>query len=465
MSKSKSKMKTHTWGKQLVAKVICPNCWHSFSPEESLYISKHPDLVGDPIAGENEYQRFEAMRFNVRGEALDPLGFATTDVACPRCHLQVPEAMLEVAPLFVSIIGAPASGKSYFLTSMTWELRRLIPQMALSFSDADPVRNSPIHEYEQALFMNPRPNDPTEIRKTQSDDPRLYRTTMIEGAAVRFPVPLQFLLWPTPEHSKYAAARQVGRLIVLYDNAGEDFLPGAEDGASPVVQHLAKSQILLSFFDPTQDPGFRAECGSDDPQLSGELRPGQQAPAIMHRQETLLRETAVRIRRYLGIAQDERIKKPLIVIIPKFDIIAKMAGISLDKEPYTESKEARPGLMDLGRVERVSNKLRELFRRLCPEYVATAEGLSMAVRYIPVSALGRSPELVQRSGQSFYGIRPADIQPKWATVPLMYCLCKWAPGTITRATMKVPVDPAVWSEPSAEQLRQNKQTFDHDKNR
>ncbi|MBT3202306.1 MAG: hypothetical protein HN350_20595 [Phycisphaerales bacterium] len=445
---SKSKIKMHTWGKQLVAKVICPNCWHSFPPEECLYISKHPDLVGDPVAGANEYQRFEAMRFNVQGEALDAMGFATTDVACPRCHLQVPESMLEVAPLFVSIIGAPASGKSYFLTSMTWELRRLIPKMALSFSDADPMRNSPIHEYEQSLFMNPQPNQPTEIRKTQSDDPRLYRTTMIEGAAIRFPVPLQFLLWPTPEHSKYAAARQVGRLVVMYDNAGEDFLPGAEDGSSPVVQHLAKSQILFSFFDPTQDPGFRAECGSVDPQLSGELRPGQEAPAIMHRQETLLRETSVRIRRYLGMAQDERLKKPLIVIIPKFDIIAKMAGISLDTEPYTESKEGRPALMDIGHVEQVSNKLRELFQRLCPEYVASAESLSMAVRYVPVSALGGSPELVHRDEQSFYGVRPADIKPKWVTVPLMYSLCKWAPGTITRATMKVPTAQPINPDPN-----------------
>jgi hypothetical protein len=442
-----NKIMMHTWGKQLVEKVICPNCWHTFPPEESLYISKHPDLMGDPIAGENEYKRFEAMRFNVWGEALDERGFTSTDVACPRCHLQVPESMLEVAPLFISIIGAPASGKSYFLASMTWELRRLLPQMALSFSDADPMRNSPIHEYEQSLFMNPRPDDPTDIRKTQSDDPRLYRTTMIEGAAIRFPVPLQFLLWPTPEHAKYATARQIGRLVVLYDNAGEDFLPGAEDVATPVVQHLAKSQILFSFFDPTQDPGFRAECGSSDPQLSGELRPGQQTPAIMHRQETLLRETTVRIRRYLRMAQDERLKKPLIVIVPKFDIIAKMAGISLDTEPYTESKEDRPALMDTRKVEQVSDKLRELFRRLCPEYVASAESLSMAVRYVPVSALGGSPELVQRGEQSFYGVRPADIKPKWVTVPLMYSLCKWAPGTITR-TMKVAVDQSMRSNPN-----------------
>ncbi len=35
--------------------------------------------------------------------------------------------MLEMEPLFVSILGAPASGKSYFLTAMTWQLRRTLP--------------------------------------------------------------------------------------------------------------------------------------------------------------------------------------------------------------------------------------------------------------------------------------------------------------------------------------------------
>ena len=68
-----------SWGKKLVSKVVCPNCWHSFPPEGSCFIAKHPDLVGDPVAGENEYLRFEPTRFNVKGEALDPRGFATND--------------------------------------------------------------------------------------------------------------------------------------------------------------------------------------------------------------------------------------------------------------------------------------------------------------------------------------------------------------------------------------------------
>jgi len=386
--------------------------------------------VGDPIAGQNEFLRFAPMRFNVKGEALDDRGFATTDIACPRCHLQISDAMLEVKPLFISTVGSPASGKSYFLTTMAWKLRQVLPQVAMSFSDADPVGNAPIHEYEQTLFMNPKPDEPTEIRKTQTDDPRLYRSAILEGVPVRFPVPLQFSLWPTPDHARFAIARDVGRLIVMYDNAGEDFLPGAEDGSSPVVQHLAHSDILLMFFDPTQDPRFRDRCNSNDPQLGGQMRPGQAGPQVMLRQETMLREVSVRLRRYLGMSQDERIKKPLVIVVPKFDVWSDMTDISLDTEPYTEAKDGRPALMDLARVDRTSNALHNLFRRLCPEFVAAADSLSIAVRYIPVSALGGSPELIERNDHSFYGIRPRNIRPKWVTVPLLYCLCKWTSGTI-----------------------------------
>ena len=54
--------------------------------------------------------------------------------------MSVPRALLEMKPVFLSILGAPASGKSYFLASMTWRLRQLLPrQFALNFGDADPV--------------------------------------------------------------------------------------------------------------------------------------------------------------------------------------------------------------------------------------------------------------------------------------------------------------------------------------
>ncbi len=63
-------------------------------------------------------------------------------LACPKCHLPIPRAMLEMESLFISILGAPASGKSYFLTAMTWQLRQILPlNFKIAFTDADPESN------------------------------------------------------------------------------------------------------------------------------------------------------------------------------------------------------------------------------------------------------------------------------------------------------------------------------------
>jgi len=413
-----------SWGKRLLRKVTCPNCWHAFAPEDVLFVAKHPDLLDDPVLGANDSQRFSPVRFNAKGEAIDPRGVPTTALACPRCHMTVSEALLEVPPMFISIIGSPASGKSYFLTAMTWQLRNLLPKMGRAYSDADPIANSPIHEYEQTLFLNPQPDKPTEIRKTQQHDSRLHKTAIVDGVPIRFPLPLQFLLWPTSDCPNYAQAHIVGRVVVLYDNAGEDFLPSIDEGASAVVQHLARSSILLMLFDPTQEPRLKGLFRNDDPQLIYGLRPDA-GPAVVVRQETLLKEAAVRMRRYLGISQTARLQKPLIVIVSKSDIFKDVAGVSMAEEPYTDPSAKTPVRLKIADVETTSRRVRNILREHCPEFVATAESTSEFVRYIPVSSFGRSPELVRHGDQKFYGIRPQDIRPQWVTVPLVYCFCRW----------------------------------------
>lgn len=108
----------------LQARVTCPHCWHHFPPEETLWISQHPDLLGDARLGGDHQRRFLPARFTVEGDAIDAKGFPCQSLACPNCHLSVPRALLELQPLFASILGAPASGKSYFLAAMTWQLRQ-----------------------------------------------------------------------------------------------------------------------------------------------------------------------------------------------------------------------------------------------------------------------------------------------------------------------------------------------------
>ena len=110
----------------------------AFAPDQVLFIAEHDALLGDPLLGAEQMQRFPPGRFTSEGEALDAKGLRCCRMACPKCHLAIPSGLLELEPLFLSILGAPSSGKSYFLTAMTWELRRTLPvNFAIDFADAD----------------------------------------------------------------------------------------------------------------------------------------------------------------------------------------------------------------------------------------------------------------------------------------------------------------------------------------
>jgi len=114
--------------------------------------------MGDIVLGPDAASRFLPTRFTIGGDALDARGVNTQILACPHCHLVVPRAWIEVDPLFVSIVGVPSSGKSYFLTTMTWELRRLLPsQFAVTFSDADASTNRILNGYEELRVRSANP--------------------------------------------------------------------------------------------------------------------------------------------------------------------------------------------------------------------------------------------------------------------------------------------------------------------
>jgi hypothetical protein len=429
------RLRSIRYGRPLVKKITCPNCWHQFVPESVLFIAKHPELNRDPVAGAGEYLRFAPERFTVEGEALDARGLPSSDLACPRCHLRLPQAALEVPPVFISVVGSPASGKSYFLTSMTWELRRRLPRFGLAFQDADPVANSVVRESEMRLFRNANPEELTEIPKTQQDDPRLHKTVHLNGVDIRHPIPFQFFLTPTPKHPHHAEVGRIGRTVVLYDNAGEDCLPREDAVESAATRHLARSNIVFLVYDPTQDPEFRARCPSDDPQLSGALRPDAERESLPYTQGTIANELAVRIRRWHHMPLDKRLKKPLIVIVAKFDIWGDMAGVSIEEEPMVAGDNGSPARLDLGRIERTSDALREFLETLCPDFVAIADGISEFVRFIPVTSLGHSPVIVKKDGATpFYGIRPRDMRPRWVTIPFLYCLSRWGPRGIVQFT-------------------------------
>lgn len=67
----------------------CPVCWVKFDRGNLMNIGVHASLRGDPVLGEEHMQRFLASRFNDRGQAIDAMGVAAPENACPHCRLPV----------------------------------------------------------------------------------------------------------------------------------------------------------------------------------------------------------------------------------------------------------------------------------------------------------------------------------------------------------------------------------------
>lgn len=409
----------------LQARVTCPHCWHGFSPEETLWVSRHPELVGDLRLGAEQQQRFLPTRFSIEGDALDAEGFTCNSIACPKCHLNLPRAMLEMPPLFCSILGAPGSGKSYFLAAMTWALRQKLPQhFRLSLADVEPTAHINLNAYEETLFLNGRPDELVALPKTDLQGDHLYDTVLYGEQHVIYPRPFVFALRPLSGHPLEKRGDLVSRALCLYDNAGEHFLPGSDKVGTPVTQHLASSRFLFFLFDPTQDPRFRDEAlgRSADPQMSTATK--------TFRQETILLEAADRVRRYAGVAQTGKHQKPLIVVVTKFDAWCSLIGQEPQSPqlPSPYGNTATGPALDLAKIEDVSRAVRLVLNEFSREFVAAAESFAEHVIYVPVSALGRGPEIDPRTGALC--VRPREIQSLWVEMPLMYALGRWSGGLI-----------------------------------
>lgn len=392
--------------------IICPHCWHRFDVDEFLFIARHQSLIGDSVLGADAAQRFLPSRFTPEGNALDSAGMSCPDMACPRCHLRIPQAASEMPPLFLSIVGATASGKSYFLTSMTWDLRNTLSRnFAISFTDTDAVNNQILNDFEETIFLSAEAEELVALRKTELQG-ELYNQVLLDNMLINLPKPFMFTVTPAEHHPRYEQVRDsMSRTLVLYDNAGEHFEPGMDSVDNPTTQHLLHSDTIFFLFDPTKDVRFRKRLhGSSDPQMAARAR--------IQRQEIILTEMINRIKKYSGMRSGRKTAKTMIVLVSKFDVWKQLLDFELPAEPWKWEPEYNTNALDVDLIKNVSFAVRHLLDQVCPEVVTTAESFAGEVLYLPNSALGHSPEINDASGM--VGIRPVDVDPFWVSVPMLY---------------------------------------------
>ncbi|MBQ4081576.1 MAG: hypothetical protein II596_12940 [Thermoguttaceae bacterium] len=419
--------------RRLLKTVVCPHCWTSFPPEDVLWIAESPALVGDMKLGETEHERFLPTEFDLRGFALDANGYSCREFACPHCHLHIPAASLEASTIFMSIVGAPSSGKSYYLASSTWRLRKILPKkFKVDFTDAEPEMNRRLQEYESLQFLSEEDRI-VRIDKTEEQGD-LYNSVQYDDQTVVYPQPFIFLASPARDHPNRSKASSLSKTVCLYDNAGESYLPtrDSDSSSSPVTRHLGRCGCLFFLFDPTQDARFRAACRvvSNDPQLDEGDRNDEFRRSPI-RQEAVFSEMTRRIRATRGMYMNDRFKEPLVVVVTKLDVWQNLLPSNeFRKDPVSTAyyEGTVYSYLRVDRVKAVSERLRSLLMKRTPDFVSSAESFAEEVIYIPVSATGVSPEIDPTTGRS--GFRVKNINPIWVDVPMLYALSRLTNGVV-----------------------------------
>ncbi|MFM8934071.1 MAG: hypothetical protein ACKOS8_19575, partial [Gemmataceae bacterium] len=204
----------------------------------------------------------------------------------------------------------------------------------------------------------------------------------------------------------------------------------------------------LFVFDPLQDRRFLQEVE----QVRGPLPPPRQVTG----QYEVLAEAARRVHQLRS--GDRSAWPPLLILVSKWDAWHQLLpGVDM-AEPLRQGSRAPVAGLDMERIESASDQLRALLLRLCPNLVQTAEAIGHEVRYLPVSALGKTPEtrpgILRPSatggdpGMTVEFIRPRDIHPAWVTVPFLYGLARFVSKLIPKAERREPRDKG----PAAEKL-------------
>jgi hypothetical protein len=389
----------------------CPVCWFRFDRGDVMNIAVHADLRGDPILGEEHMLRYYATRFNDRHQALDAMGLSSPECACPHCRRRLPPGFLDQPHHIFSIVGAPSSGKSYYLSVLVKLMQStLFKNFSATFRDAAPDDNAVLNDMRNHLFSASKPED-AYLAKTELEG-ALYETLPRQGRLVKLPKPFVFLI-------SSRKAPDDGFSIVFYDNAGEHFEPGSNTADSPGAQHISVASGIFFLFDPLYNPDFKARIKSkEDPQLRQQRN---------DQQDVILSESEVRIKQILGLTTTERVATPMAVIVGKSDAWIDLLG----PEPLLPLFGKREGetIVLTSNIDKNSDRIRDLLLDVCPAIIANAEEISSNVRFFASSPLGHPPvEFVDSSGATRIGPDPKKLDPQRVEDATLWVLTQISPS-------------------------------------
>ncbi len=393
--------------------VKCPHCWGTFfSKSQSLFISSTGGFVSPEHVADWD-------------APSDPSGRPLqAERACPHCKIKVSTRLLETNSLFISIVGTPSSGKTYFLASMYYKAKEQLASVFRQGISFPGVSGELVSRYFEKLTGNGMDDELVDLPKTQEGGFELY--TEITSGSIKLQYPKPFTMRITDPVRKDPLA------IVTYDNAGESYLKASNlDATTKSIDHLEHCNLIIVVIDPVQMPKLAAELvsrGVGDPQLSA--RTGQSQDQVLN--SVLDRTVGLR-----GSSESNLLDTPVCVVMQKWDML-DAAGIVpsfertdpatgkqttlLDDSPLNVHPDTGETYVDDEEMRAISLLVRETISNYEPNIVNTLTSSFKTVRYFACSALGSSPEVNPKNGK--LGFRPKNIRPFRITDPLLWFLAK-----------------------------------------
>lgn len=401
--------------KPVQSRITCPNCWHSLGLGDVLRISTDPGLVGDHVLGTKAARRFIPTHFDNEGNALDECGKPCHGLACPRCHLEISRAVIELKSVPIAICGASSAEQFRFIASMTLQLREVMPShFHLNFADPEWQANQPLNESVDQLFLQTQ--DASEFAVRSGIDDRQLVNLNFGDYDVQLRRPFQFIIQATGIVASSSGSRS--RILSLYPIEGEYFRPsGMRPDLETEITSLARAAAVIFLFNPSQHPRIRIALGS-----TGAGRPPLHVSEPL-RQDVMLMGIARRIREFRGLATHQRAPEPCVVVLTNFDSWKSLLGWGRLKPDWILNS------LNVEFLQHVSRQLREFLLQYAPEIVTTAEATFSDVMYVPTSDGGDSSALTS-----------GDIKPMWAEVPLLYALHRIAPELIPASMQHAPAE-------------------------
>ncbi|HLO42409.1 MAG TPA: hypothetical protein VK176_15410 [Phycisphaerales bacterium] len=417
-----------------IRSIICPYCCHPFRSSDALAISRNSTLGRDRVVLDDQDRniRFLPSRFAENGNPLDPAGSECHEYACPECHLGLSRNNLVAEPNYFSLVGAPQSGKSFFLTASTWRLQTILLHLRCSLLDASPRENTLLREYARRLFESDDRTAPIEpLSPTDWRNPPNSVQVRIRNRTLRLLKPFQFLFrankdWMAEAIERATAANgtppgrllnaaEYGSQVLLYDNPGEDHLAQSSEGLDS-ASHMRFSKVLLFTLNPLGDRSLRARCDQSHPLVKN-------PPAIEVEprcaQNLVFSEAVRRIARLKGAGPAGSIGARVVVAVTKADLWPEL--YEQISTPLEYQGRGRPSLPQ-EEIDRVSTQTKLLVRQAWPEFVDAADRAdeAQAARFFPVSVL--KPSACR--GDNPRVIRGEDVHPAWCEVPLLWSILR-----------------------------------------